>query len=515
MMARLKSPAASVSLLELLAGIDVDGPITSMPILGVAANSRSVGEGFLFFARAGESHHGLDYLEAVVDAGVVCVIVDIADPRITADLRKSLEQNRVCLLALKNLAHNMGEICSRFYGHPSHAMSMVGITGTDGKTSVSQFVAKALNAIGAKSAVIGTLGNGIVDADDDNFHDTGLTTPDAVGLQTSLADFRDQNVSAVSMEVSSHALHQGRAGGVDFDVAVLTNLGRDHIDYHETLENYHAVKWSLLRNQDLSAVVANVDDPLVREGLAQVSSKAVFRYAAQTQNEQLADVVARSVRMSSTGLQFEIEDDEGRWTIKSSLIGRFNVENLLATFCVLRALGYKSATAASALNKLRAVPGRAESFTRAGFPSAVVDYSHTPQSLEAILRSTREHCEGELWCVFGCGGDRDKGKRPQMARAAESHSDHVIVTDDNPRTENGDAIVEDILKGFSDRSSILVERDRQKAIGSVMENAKSCDWVVIAGKGHEDYQIVGVDKLHLSDREIVADILLEASHGRA
>ena len=483
----------------------LDGLVTSVDAVnviveGVAQDSRQLGSGYLFFALAGGRQHGLDYFDAAVDAGVSAVLVDAADVRCDADLRLRASDAGVVLQTVERLSHQVGIICSRYYAHPSAAMRAVGVTGTDGKTSVTQFIAQALHSDKTPSGVIGTLGSGVVG----QLSDTGLTTPDAVSVQSALAGFRDQGVTQVAMEVSSHAISQGRAVGVEFDVAVLTNLGRDHLDYHGSVENYHSAKLQLLQNKSVGAAVVNVDDENVRRHLGTIDPARRVCYASDPAYQDIADVFADNVSLSQQGIDMVVVTAENRLPLQSPLIGRFNVGNLLAAFASLRALGLGEQDIVERLSSLRAVAGRAECFAAPNRATAVVDYSHTPQSLEAILRSIREHCKGELWCVFGCGGDRDKGKRPLMAAAAEHLADHVIVTDDNPRTENGDRIVDDIVAGFAYRNTVIIERDRKAAILLALDGAASDDWVVVAGKGHEDYQVIGTEKIHLSDREIVA-----------
>ncbi len=477
--------------------------VPDLTIAGVATDSREVRSGYLFFALAGGRQHGLDFFEDVVHAGACAILIDANDSRFGPELHSRAAAVGVAVLPVPALGGRVGDIAARYFGHPSRKTTVVGVTGTDGKTSVSQFVAQALHSENTPCGVIGTLGNGVFGES----IDTGLTTPDAVSLQRTLADFRDRNITRLAMEVSSHALSQGRVNGVEFDVVVLTNLGRDHIDYHGTIERYHAAKLQLLERENVRSVVVNIDDENIRRHLDTFDACAVTRYATEPDLRHEADVFGAEIALSENGFELTIVTAGNRLPLRSGLIGRFNVDNLLATFSTLRALGLDEREIAARLPSLSAVPGRAECFSAVDRATAVVDYSHTPQALEAILRTIREHCTGVLWCVFGCGGDRDSGKRPQMAAAAENLADRVFVTDDNPRTENGDQIVDDIFKGFNNPNSICVERNREKAIRKAMNRAVVGDWVVIAGKGHEDYQIIGERRIHLSDREIVAAVL--------
>jgi UDP-N-acetylmuramoyl-L-alanyl-D-glutamate--2,6-diaminopimelate ligase len=488
---------------DLLEVSPVGVSVPDIAISGVAMDSREVMPGNLFFALAGRCQHGLDFFDAVVKAGARVILIDQYDARFSPELRSRANATGVTVLPVPELGEQVGSIAARYYGHPSRKMTVVGVTGTDGKTSVSQFVAQALHRKNKPCGVIGTLGSGVPGES----IDTGLTTPDAVSLQRTLADFRDRKIAQLAMEVSSHALSQGRVNGVEFDVAVLTNLGRDHLDYHGTVENYHAAKLQLLGCDSVRSTVVNIDDENIRRFFESFCVHPITRYATDPALREKADVFGDDIALGENGIELTIVTAKNRLPVRTQLIGRFNIDNLLAAFSTLRTLGLDERDIAIRLSSLRAVPGRAECFSAINRATAVVDYSHTPQALEAILRSIREHCAGALWCVFGCGGDRDSGKRPLMAAVAERLADHIIVTDDNPRSENGDLIVDDILVGFENPDSILVERNREIAIRQAMERAVDGDWVVIAGKGHEDYQLIGDRRIDLSDREIVAAVL--------
>ncbi|MEM7292712.1 MAG: UDP-N-acetylmuramoyl-L-alanyl-D-glutamate--2,6-diaminopimelate ligase [Pseudomonadota bacterium] len=497
--------ASNPLLAELLSGFVASAPLPSLEVSGLTQDSRQITSGDVFVALPGATHHGLDFLDSVLSLGVAAVLLDEDDSRASDEACKAIESSGACAIVVPKLASRLGEIASRFYGAPSKNLSMAGITGTDGKTSVSQFVAHARADLEGKAAVIGTLGNGIAG----ELHDVGLTTPDTVTLHSTLAQFVYDDVRSVAMEVSSHAIDQHRVAGVEFDVVVLTNLGRDHLDYHGTVEAYHQAKLALMQHPAARQIVVNLNDPGVSAQLHTLDGQRLMCFSSDPAHNGCVDVYADNICLSANGIVFEIVSDGNRWPLKTKLVGRFNVDNLLAAFCTLKAFEFTERDIVGALSRLHAVPGRAECFSVPGRARAVVDYSHTPQALRAILESVREHCEGRLWCVFGCGGDRDPGKRPMMAAAAEALADRVVVTDDNPRTEDGDAIVADIVAGFRDAEQVQVQRDRRRAIALAMSMSRAQDWVVVAGKGHEDYQIIGEEKFPLSDREIVADAMLE------
>jgi UDP-N-acetylmuramoyl-L-alanyl-D-glutamate--2,6-diaminopimelate ligase len=389
---------------------------------------------------------------------------------------------------INGLRSQVGEIAARFYGRPSESLRVVGVTGTNGKTSIVQLLASALDQLGAKAATIGTLGAGMVGAIDSGER----TTPDAISVHALLAQFRAAGATDVAMEVSSHALDQGRVNAVAFGLAVFTNLTRDHLDYHGDMSAYGAAKSRLFTWPGLRTAIINVDDEFGRvlaSGLA--GAVTCLRYSSEG---NAAEIRASAIRTGGEGLRFVLSTPWGEAEVATPLLGRFNVANLLAVAGSLGAFGYSFAQIHNVLPQLRPVAGR---MNRLGgereLPLVVVDYAHTPDALEQALTSLRAHCRGRLICVFGCGGDRDQGKRPQMGGIAERLADRIIVTDDNPRSENGDFIVTQILAGLARPHAATVQRDRAQAIALALHEARYGDVVLIAGKGHEPYQeIAGV-----------------------
>ncbi|MGI9304206.1 MAG: UDP-N-acetylmuramoyl-L-alanyl-D-glutamate--2,6-diaminopimelate ligase [Gammaproteobacteria bacterium] len=494
MPARQKTSTAwQVSVLLEGFATELSGPDTQ--VTGVNLDSRLVERGDLFLAAKGESCHGLRHLCEALEKGAAAVAWEPHHNVTPPDCP-------VPLVVVPDLARRAGAIASRFHQHPSADMTLIGITGTDGKTSVSHFVAQALDKSEARCGVIGTLGWGFPGALQDTIH----TTPDGVSLQHTLDALRAQRATHVAMEVSSHGLAQGRVSGAQFDIAVLTNLSRDHLDYHGDLNAYAAAKRSLFETAGLRHAVLNADDAFGRQvAHALAADVGLIRYGLDASDEGL--ITARNIELTATGLCFDVHTPHGGAPLNTPLIGRFNVHNLLAAFSCLLALGLPFAEALERMSRVRPVPGRIEVVSGERDPIVVVDYAHTPAALDHVLRALREHCTERLWCVFGCGGDRDAGKRPEMAKVASRHADHVIVTDDNPRSESPAAIVVDILAGFRNSSQVTVVHDRAAAIGAALTGAEPGDIVLVAGKGHESVQIVGDERRTFRDSDCVRTML--------
>jgi UDP-N-acetylmuramoyl-L-alanyl-D-glutamate--2,6-diaminopimelate ligase len=414
----------------------------------------------------------------------------------------------VPLIAIENLDAALGTIADRFFDAPSRDVVVCAVTGTNGKTTTAYLIARAFAALGRESGYVGTIGVGRVDA----LQPAEYTTPDCISVHREIAELRDQGGRYLGMEVSSHALDQHRVAGVRFDTAVFTNLTRDHLDYHGTFEAYGAAKAKLFTWPALRHAVINAEDGFGRELVALTSAHELTTYAraaiATTRANQ-RHLFAANASLEPTGLSLIVDGSWGRFTVRTRLVGDFNVDNALAVLAALLGSGVAVADAVKAVEACTPPPGRMETIVRNGHPLAIVDYAHTPDALEKALHAARQHCRGKLVCVFGCGGDRDRGKRPMMGDIASRLADVVIITDDNPRTEDGDAIVADIVGGLPNANAATVQRDRALAIRSAIANAQANDVVLIAGKGHEDYQIVGTTRRHFSDR-VVAQAALEA-----
>lgn len=473
-------------LLTSIAEISVDYQIE-----GLRLDSREIKSGEVFIALNGAVQHGLNHVRQALANGAVAVIYDPEGVQDTSLIKDGF-------IAIPNLSRHLGEIAARFYGHPSRKIEVIGITGTNGKTTCSQLLAQAIKDCG----VIGTLGWGRVG----QLQTTLNTTPDALDVQYMLRVLAEDGQKTVAMEVSSHGLEQGRVNAVDFKGAVFTNLSRDHLDYHGNMEAYLQAKLGLFKNPALAFAVVNLDDANNRDVLKTLHQR-VKRWGFSTLGHQangVECVTASHIEHSANGISFDAHWSGKTARATTSVVGAFNLQNVLTVLCVLLAMDWPFETAVAQLSQLKAVTGRMESFGGTGKPAVIVDYAHTPDALEKVLIAAKG--KGELWTVFGCGGDRDKGKRPLMGRIAETYADHVFVTDDNPRSEASEMIIQDILTGcLSNKISII--NDRNAAITTVIQQANQDDCVVIAGKGHENYQEIKGVKIPFSDQAVVQQAL--------
>lgn len=486
-------------------------PVLDAGISGLTLDSRRVQRGDLFIALAGHRVHGIDYAARALSAGAAAIIWE---PAATVDCEPpELRDAGIPVFAIERLGQYVGLIADRFYGSPSREMFVTGITGTDGKTSCSHFIAQALGSLGPACGVIGTMGYGRYGALQEGTH----TTPDAVVLHAELARIRGQGAPCIIMEVSSHALVQGRVNGVAFDVVVLTNLSRDHLDYHGDVENYSDAKRKLFFMPGVQRAVLNADDAFGRELLNDLPSdiditlygtdRALLERVRGTGTDWLC---AEGIEAHASGLGFRVVGSGGQGKVRVNVLGRFNVSNLLASMAVMLARDVPFDQVLELLGKTQTVPGRMEPFGNPDSqPLVVVDYAHTPRALEQVLTALRDHSDGTVWCVFGAGGDRDRGKRPLMGEVAERLADRVVVTDDNPRHEDAIQIVMDILKGMQNPDSAYIERDRGQAIAIALANSGPGDVILVAGKGHEDYQQIGDVRRQYSDRRQVQALLGE------
>ncbi|HEX4871965.1 MAG TPA: UDP-N-acetylmuramoyl-L-alanyl-D-glutamate--2,6-diaminopimelate ligase [Nevskiaceae bacterium] len=509
-------------LANLFAGFGAAAP--RLAVTGLQMDSRRVEAGDLFLAVRGVGGHGLAHVEQALAQGAAAVAWEPA-PGIAEPDTLPVPQ-----FAVPALAARVGEIAARFHDRPGEALRLYGVTGTDGKTSTAHLLAQTLDRLGEPCAYIGTLGAGRLGALAANPH----TTPDPITLQGWLADYREAGLKACAMEVSSHALDQARVAGLAFDAALLSNVGRDHLDYHGSLEAYAAAKQRLFTVYRRGEAVLNRDDAhgaaWAGQLRAQQSHPALTVYGLDGERPAPGQrfVIGRELRLHGEGLALQLDTSWGAASLQTRLLGRFNAYNLLACLSALLATGVPLAEAVAALAQAQTVPGRIEGFRGSpAQPLVVVDYAHTPQALEQILSAVRAHCRGRLVAVFGCGGDRDRGKRPLMGRAAAQGADALIVTDDNPRSEDPAAIVAEILSGIDDpgagrhpggdraaspaaaprAASVEVIHDRAAAIRRAVALAGPDDIVVVAGKGHETTQTQGREVRAFSDRRVVAELL--------
>ena len=471
---------------------------SDISIQGISSDSRDIQEGDLFLACRGPNTRGSLFIRAAIEAGAAAVVVD-------EELLSDLDRRRPALFPVAGLRDKLGLIAGRFYGDPTKHLRLTGVTGTNGKTSVSWWLAKVHSLLTQRQAgLIGTLGYGCYPR-----LQSGLnTTPGAVSLQRLFAGFVEAGVDTAFMEVSSHALDQGRVSGVDFDVAVFTNLSRDHLDYHRNLQEYFRAKEKLFAFNSLRAAVVNCDDPYGRTILRGLPAGIeAISYGLSGNPQQSVYPVVKATPAAGAELVLDIASPWGNGQLRPGVTGKFNIGNILAAISVLGLADFPMDRILEEMQNIGPVPGRMESFKRADGARIVVDYAHTPAALEHALGSLRECCAGRLICVFGCGGERDKEKRPLMGEVAETLSDEVILTDDNPRSEAGDDIIEAILSGITGKGSATIERDRSRAIELALGKAGPGDVILIAGKGHETYQEIAGTRNPFNDRQQVRRLL--------
>ncbi len=489
----------SASLMWLLDGIAAIPGIESRDVQDLTLDSREVRAGSLFFALPGRSAHGLKFAAEAAARGASVVLWEPAAEADVPALPATVFAAPVA--GLKSL---VGRIADRFFNWPSSQLRITGITGTNGKSTCAYLLAQCLERLGAQAAYMGTIGWGRIGA----LERPTLTTPDVVTLHRELAVLRASGVREVAMEVSSQALDQDRVAGVRFHSAAFTNLSRDHLDYHETMAAYGAAKARLFEAPDLQHIIVNVGDAFGRKLAQNYAGRAPLTavWIGAGDSGWLADRTLRAaeVILDVHGVSMRVDGSFGEATVATQLLGRFNAENSLAVIACLLSLGTSLADAVRVLAECVPPPGRMEVVepVAADKPMAVVDYAHSPDALAKALGALREHCRGSLWCVFGCGGDRDPGKRSLMGAVADELADQIIVTDDNPRSENPEAITRAIMSGVKSHG-VRVIHDRSEAIATALKAAKANDVVLIAGKGHEDYQIYGETRRSFSDRREV------------
>lgn len=489
----------SVPLADLLDGF---AEASSTPVNGIASDSRRLAPGFLFLACAGAKGHGLDYLNEAKAAGASAVAYDASTASVPDDA--GLE-----VIAVDDLQGKLGEIANRFYGRPSQALRVIGVTGTNGKTTVAWLIAQCANLLARRCAYVGTLGYGIdeIEAAD------GMTTPEAVELHRRLAGFVNQGASYAAVEVSSHALAQRRVDGVLFEVALFTNLTRDHLDYHADMNSYFEAKAKLFLECDTRHRIINLDSEFGAKLAERCGLEAV---TVSTNFDRVANgrpfVFVRSVVANQQGSKVAFASSWGDGCFTLPLPGDFNVANAVIVLALMLQQGVPMNAACDALTRIEAPPGRMQRVVAPGC-AVYVDYAHTPNAIEGALRALQKHCRGRLWCVFGCGGDRDRGKRPLMGRAVQRVADNVVVTNDNPRTEEPRQIIDEIIAGLRKPELAIVIEDRAAAIAWAIGQAAPDDVVLIAGRGHESHQQIGAERRPLSDYTVAEATLAARARG--
>ncbi|WP_395480261.1 UDP-N-acetylmuramoyl-L-alanyl-D-glutamate--2,6-diaminopimelate ligase [Candidatus Curculioniphilus buchneri] len=478
----------------------------------ITLDSRTASKGDLFIAIVGHQRDGRSYITQAIKKNVAAVIAEAEGCAIDGEYS---ELCGVPIIYLRHINQRLSALAGRFYQQPSHSLCLVGVTGTNGKTTATHIMAQWVYLMGEISAVMGTIGHGIIGyTHQTNYtttHQTNYTTESSINNQRLLSEFLSHKPRAqfVAMEVSSHALVQYRVDALNFSATVFTNLSHDHLDYHGNIKKYEQAKWRLFSELNSGHNIINVDDSVGQRWLKQLPKAVAVSVASCLSANWYSRrwIFANSISYHAHGTDISFKSYWGDGKIYSKLIGKFNVSNLLLSLATLLVLGYQLSKLLDTANLLKGICGRMESFHTQGFPTVIVDYAHTPDALKQALAAVRLHCHGKLWCVFGCGGNRDKGKRPLMGAMAQKYADHVIITNDNPRNEIAQIIIKDIKNGLLNANDVRVIYDRTDAITTAIAQAKQEDYVLVAGKGHENYQIIDQKLLHYSDRETVAHLL--------
>jgi UDP-N-acetylmuramoyl-L-alanyl-D-glutamate--2,6-diaminopimelate ligase len=469
---------------------------TAIIVNGISLDSRKIKPGDVFVAVAGDTSHGMQFAMEAQARGAVAILHDGRAPVANVDIP---------CVAVQALGQQLSALGARFFHAPSERLVVTGVTGTNGKTSTAHFIAQAWQRVAGNAGLIGTIGYGALN----RLQSAELTTPDAISVQRMLSECIDLGVDNVAMEVSSHALEQGRCADVTFQAAVFTNLSRDHLDYHGSMESYGAAKRKLFTECQPRFAIINRDDAFGRSLIDDLGSSCEVLSYGSNGNAELA---AKVMQMDSSGMQLEISSPWGGGRLHTSLLGRFNVSNLLAAAGSLALLGMPWNKVMHQMEIMQAVPGRMHCLGgEGGLPVVVVDFAHTPDALRQALEALQSHLHGRLTCVFGCGGDRDRGKRAMMAAIAESLSDRVVLTNDNPRSESPEAIFADMLSGMHAPDQAVVMADRAHAIRHAIQQSREGDIVLVAGKGHETYQELQGKRLPFSDVAAVQAVLEEAA----
>ncbi len=485
--------------------------------LHLCVDSRQVKPGSVFCAMKGAATDGHAFIEQALRQGAVAIFVEslptVKDEGATDLYHKAFDlygnkmtpTAQVPILVVPDLYHRVGALADYFYDHPSRRLKVIGVTGTNGKTSTTHYLAQYLHLLGIKVAVIGTVGNGIWG----HLHESTHTTPEVVALHALLHHFVEEEVQYVAMEVSSHALSQNRVDGVQFYAAIFTNLTQDHLDYHVDMQHYAEAKAKLFARPHLKYAILDGDDAYAQMMLKAAAPKTkCFLYSQVKQGSPF--YFAQDVTHTDVGQCFEFYCDAGHQQVKTQLLGEFNIANLLASMTTLMACGFEMETLARLSIFIRPVLGRMETIRFKDLPLVVIDYAHTPDALEKVLQSLQLYHK-TLWVVFGCGGNRDRSKRPKMAKIAEFYADHVIVTEDNNRLEHIEDIFAEIRSGFCMPQKAHFLADRTAAITYALKHAKPNDIVLLAGKGHETYLDKAGQKTHYDERAVVAGFLKKPS----
>jgi len=487
----------NIDLSTLLKWLNIDSENLNIDVSGLCLDSRKIKPDEVFIALCGIDNHGIDFAYQVQRGGA-CAILAESIKENKAKPKSRQQPLKIPVIEIENLADKLGYLAASFYQHPSKKMKVIGITGTNGKTSSTWLLLQAWNKLGIKGAYIGTLGFGTLE----QMYALKNTTPSALELQNILAGFVKDGITHVALEVSSHGLSLGRVNALHFKGAGFTNISRDHLDFHKTMQEYVQAKKQLFLNTDLEFSVINYNDYYGKQWLQEFKPSGIS-YGIENHE---ADLSANDIKLMPKGITFNLNWEQHDYVVQTSLLGQFNVENILLVTAILLSLKAEIADIIAIIPVFLPVPGRMNRVEHKNLePLIIVDYAHTPDALQQVLTALKQHNARKIWCVFGCGGNRDKGKRPQMGHIAETLADHVIITDDNPRFEDPEQISNDILLGMNSTPTLI--HDRRGAIAHTIKHAHKNDLILIAGKGHETYQLVNGQYLDFDDRTCAVELL--------
>lgn len=492
------------TLTELLHNICTAPKFNAIKIHGLNLDSRNISPGELFFAYQGNNFDSTQFIPQAIANGAVAILCDTSTQNVQITW-----QHKIPIIYIPKLAQLIGTIATSFYDNPSQNMTLIGITGTNGKTSTSYLLATLLHQLQRQTGLIGTLGYGPINA----LIPSNYTTPDPILLQRILAEFKHQQIDTVVMETSSHALTQNRLANINITYGIFTNLTHEHLDYHHNMAAYAQAKKLLFTRNNLQYGIFNLDDPTGAKWFQELQPKLkTYGYTIINSKPHTLEntIYACDIKLTLAGINATINTPWGEAKLKSHLLGRFNLANLLATITTLCLMDYKLEHIMPLIANLNSVPGRLQTLnpaSTASQPLVVIDFAHTPDALKQALITLKEHCQGKLFCVFGCGGDRDREKRPKMAQIAEKFADKIFITDDNIRFETSEQIIADITRGFNPNTTIQIEPERRTAIELALKQAAPNDIVLIAGKGCEPYQIIGDQHIPYSDIATATRIL--------
>lgn len=463
-------------------------------------DSRNIEADNLFIAIPGLNTHGSLYIDHAIEKGAIAILLETNKNLFL--IKQNYNFKLIPVIYFYKLSKYLSNIAGRFYGHPSLFLKLIGVTGTNGKTTITHLLANWVELLGEKSAVMGTLGNGVLK----NVQPSFWTTCSAIDIQKTLYQFVQNEIKFVSMEVSSHGLNQFRVEDLYFNVAIFSNLTQDHLDYHINFKTYEITKWRLFSKLHVENFVINIDDNIGYKWLSYLPTAVAVTIKNKLPKLWKGKWICLiKANYSLYGTDIFFNSSWGNGIIHSKLLGMFNVSNLLLTLGALLVIGYPLSLLLCYAAYLKPVCGRLEIYRSSNNPTVIIDYAHTPDSLEKVLNFLKNFCQGKIWSIFGCGGNRDRNKRALMGDIAERYSNYIIITNDNPRTENPQFIINDILCNIQNSKKVKIIQDRSYAIRTAIAQARSEDFVIIFGKGHEQYQIIENNYIKYSDQNIVKD----------